>query len=165
LTIGFGAVWCLASLAADLSATNGTGAVGLTVLGLGALWLLLAEAEVWREVDLGRFLGSAAAFTGPQILLLADLPALGYTLTFVVGLGGFALHWARRARTYLVLGVLAFTASVTEAVMDWFDGSLGAAGGLLVAGLTLIGSAAVALRLRQEQTVGPVRPPSRGGLG
>jgi hypothetical protein len=64
----------------------------------------------------------------------------------------------RRAWAYLALGVLAFTASVTEAVMDWFDGSLGVAGGLLIAGLTLIGSAALALRLRQEQATGQVRP-------
>jgi hypothetical protein len=158
LTIGFGAVWCAASLASDLSATDGTRAVGLAILGLGAVWVALAEKRVWREADLGRFLGSAAAFAGAQILLLTDTPALGYTLTFLVGVVGFALHWARRAWAYLVLGVLAFTTSVTEATMDWFDGSLGVAGGLLIAGLALIGSAALALRLRQEQPTGQVRP-------
>lgn len=155
LSIGFGAVWCAASLASDLGGRNGPAAVGLVVLGLGAVWVALAEVQAWREVDLGRFLGCAGAFAGAQLLLLTDTPALAYTLTFLVGLGGFVLHWARRAWTYLALGVLAFTASVTEAVSDWFGGSLGVAGGLLVAGLTLIGSATLALRLRQEQAHGP----------
>jgi hypothetical protein len=158
LTIGFGAVWCAASLASDLAERNGPAAVGLAVLGLGAVWVVLAEARVWREVDLGRFLGCAGAFAGAQLLLFTDTPALGYTFTFLVGLGGFALHWVRRAWAYLALGVLAFTTSVTEAVSDWFGGSLGVAGGLLVAGLALIGSAALALRLRQEQAQGETRP-------
>lgn len=151
LTIGLGAVWCAASLASDLAGRNGPAAVGLSVLGLAVVWVVLAEVPVWREVDLGRFLGCVGAFGGAQLLLLTETPAFGYTVTFLVGLGGFALHWARRAWAYLALGVLAFTASVTEAVSDWFGGSLGVAGGLLVAGLALIGSAALALRLRQEQ--------------
>ncbi len=162
LTIGFGAVWCAASLASDLAGRNGPEAVGLSVLGVAGVWVLLAEARVWREVDLGRFLGCAGAFAGAQLLLLlADAPALGYTLTFLIGLGGFALHWARRAWPYLVLGVVALTASLTEAAMDWFDGSLGVAGGLPAAGLTLIGPATFALRLRQEQATSHAGRPGR----
>jgi hypothetical protein len=47
-------------------------------------------------------------------------------------------------------GVLAMTLVVPEALHDWTDGSVSAAGSLLVAGLTLLAASAIGLRLRRE---------------
>jgi hypothetical protein len=49
-----------------------------------------------------------------------------------------------------VVGVLGITVVVPEAVTDWTDGSLGVAGGVLVAGLALLGASLAGLRVKQE---------------
>ena len=46
--------------------------------------------------------------------------------------------------------MLAVTVVVPEAIIDWTDGSLGAGGAVLVAGLTLLGASAAGFRVRQE---------------
>ena len=50
----------------------------------------------------------------------------------------------------LLSAVLGLTLVVPEMVMDWTEGSLGAVGGVLVAGLTLLVASYAGYRLRAE---------------
>lgn len=124
--------------------------LGLTYLGLGLLWLLLAERRVWREVLPARVVGAALVLVGAQIPVGSDIAWLGYLLTLVVAAAGFTMYVLRRAWPYLALGVVGVTLAVPEALLDWTEGSLGTAGVLLVAGVTLLGASLLGLRLRQE---------------
>jgi hypothetical protein len=53
---------------------------------------------------------------------------------------------------------VAVTIAVPEALSDWFEGALGAAGVLLATGVTLLLAALAGLRLRQEVTEGEPAP-------
>ena len=53
---------------------------------------------------------------------------------------------------YLAGAVVAVTLVVPEAVSDWTDGSLGAVGGVLVAGVTLLVASFAGYRIRAEAT-------------
>jgi len=126
-------------------------AFGLIVLGLGIGWLGLAERGVWREVASGRVIGCVLAVVGAQIPVFDSQQAwAGYVATAVVAGAAFAGYVVRPSWPYLAAGVIGVTLSVPEALLDWTDGSLGAAGGLLVAGATLLGASLLGLRLRQE---------------
>ena len=63
---------------------------------------------------------------------------------------GFAVYVAKRAWPYLLAGVAGVTLAVPEALLDWTEGSLGTAGVLLVAGVTLLGASLLGLRLHGE---------------
>jgi hypothetical protein len=126
--------------------------LSLSVLALGAVWLLLAERRIWREQMLGRLLGCALAFVGAQMALPGDHSWVAYVATAAVGVLAFGLYVVTRAWPYLLTGVLAVTVAVPEALYDWAEGSLGAAGILLVTGVTLLVAALAGLRLRQEVT-------------
>ena len=80
----------------------------------------------------------------------ADYPWVGYLVTILVAVAGFALYVVRRAWPYLAVGVVGVTLAVPEALLDWTEGSLGTAGVLLVAGITLLGASLLGLRLRKE---------------
>jgi hypothetical protein len=124
---------------------------GLVVLALGAGWLALAELGVLHEPVVGRFLAVATALAGAQLCLVdAGHDLVAYGLTLLVAVGGFVLYVRTMSWPYLVAGVAGITLVVPEAVMDWTDGSMGVAGGVLVAGLTLLAAGLVGLRLRQE---------------
>lgn len=126
--------------------------LALTVLGLGGAWLLLAERHVWRELTLGRVLGCVIAFIGAQLAIGDAHSWVAYVATAVLGVVAFGLYVVTRSWPYLVTGVLAVTVAVPEALYDWAEGSLGAAGILLVTGVTLLLAALAGLRLRQEVT-------------
>jgi FtsH-binding integral membrane protein len=126
--------------------------LSLSVLALGALWLLLAERKIWRERTLGRLLGCALAFVGAQMALPGQHSWVAYVATAAVGALAFGLYVGTRAWPYLLTGVLAVTVAVPEALYDWAEGSLGAAGILLVTGVTLLAAALAGLRLRHEVT-------------
>ena len=124
--------------------------LALSVLALGALWLLLAERGIWREAMLGRLLGCVLAFVGAQLALPGQHSWVAYVATAAVGALAFGLYVVTRAWPYLLTGVLAVTVVVPEALYDWAEGSLGAAGILLVTGVTLLVAALAGLRLRRE---------------
>jgi hypothetical protein len=124
-------------------------APALTLLGLGVGWLVLAEAGAFREPVVARFVGVGLALFGGQ-LALGEQSWLAYLLTLAVALAGFGLYLRTVSWPYLVAGVLGITLVVPEAVADWTDGSLGVAGGVLVAGLTLLGASLAGLRVRRE---------------
>lgn len=129
--------------------------LGLTFLGLGAVWLLLTERGLWHELLAGRVIGSVLAVVGAQIPIGSDQAWIGYLLTFAVAVVGFVMYVRLRAWPYLAVGVVGVTLAVPEALLDWTEGTLGTAGVLLVAGLTLLGSSLLGLRLRKEVTEHP----------
>lgn len=137
--------------ALDVTADVEPIAFGLIVAGFGLGWLVLAERGVWREVASGRVIGCVLAVVGAQIPVFDGQYAwAGYVATAVVAGAAFAAYVVRPSWPYLAAGVIGVTLSVPEALLDWTDGSLGAAGGLLVAGATLLGASLLGLRLRQE---------------
>lgn len=128
--------------------------LGLLVLVLGAVWLILAERGVWHEVLPARVIGCVVAVIGAQIPVFDEHAWVGYVATAAVGAVGFWLYVVSRAWPYLATGVVAVTIAVPEALSDWFDGALGAAGVLLATGVTLLLAALAGLRLRQEVSEG-----------
>lgn len=124
--------------------------LGLTFLVVGTLWLALAERAVWREPLPARVIGSIFLVVGAQVPVGSDQPWIGYLLTVLVAAAGFVGYVVRRAWPYLAVGVIGVTLAVPEALLDWTEGSLGTAGVLLVAGVTLLGAAVLGLRLRRE---------------
>ncbi len=126
--------------------------IAMSILGLGVLWLVLAEVGVWRDLSTARVVGSVMAFIGAQMSLGDENAWIAYVATAALGAAAFGLYVVTRAWPYLVTGVVAVTVAVPEALYDWAEGSLGAAGILLVTGVTLLLAALAGLRLRQEVT-------------
>jgi len=124
---------------------------GLAVMGVGAVWLMLAERGRWREVMPARAVGVAMLVVGAQVPIGSEsYPWVAYVSLAVVAVVGFSAYVVRRAWPYLVAGVAGVTLAVPEALLDWTEGSLGTAGVLLIAGVTLLGASLLGLRLRSE---------------
>jgi hypothetical protein len=77
-----------------------------------------------------------------------------YALTAAVAVAGFLSYLRTVAWPYLGVGVLGVTGVVPEAIIDWTGSTLGPPGGVLLAGMTLLGASPSGLRIRQE-TTGP----------
>ncbi len=100
-----------------------------------------------------RSLGVILTLVGAQVPAIDGTHAwLGYLLTLAVVVGGVALYLAKLAWPYLAGAVVAVTLVVPEAVSDWTDGSLGAVGGVLLAGVTLLVASFVGYRIRAGPT-------------
>lgn len=124
---------------------------GLLILGWGLAWLAAAERGWFHATTVARALGV------PIVLLGAQMPrfdghhnGISYVLLVLVAVACFAAYLRTPAWPYLVGGVAAITLVVPEAVIDWTEGSLGVAGGILVAGLTLLGASLAGLRVRRK---------------
>jgi len=136
-----------------LIGTYGGVAFGVGLLVLGTLWAGL----VWRRLVAERRFGFAIAVTlgliGAQTVLADDRPAaniLAYALTAVVAGCCFTAYAKMREWVLLAGGVVGATLVVPEALYDVTDGSLGAAGVLLVAGVTLLAGSLIGLRIRRD---------------
>jgi hypothetical protein len=127
-------------------------AAGLSILGLGAVWLLATERRLWREVASARVIGCGLALVGAQIPVFASDQTrwVAYVATALVAVAAFTGFIGRPAWPYLAAGVIAVTLVVPEALIDWTDNALGPAGGLLVVGLTLLVTSLLGFRLRKE---------------
>ena len=140
--------WSLVDFAQD-----GTLWQGLTIMVVGALWVLLAETGFWVETLAGRAIGAGLALFGAQMTVFEGTQNnLGYALMLAVAVAAFVLYMRKVAWPYLVAGVAGITLVVPEAIIDWTGDSLGPAGGVLVAGLTLLGASLAGFRMRQEAT-------------
>ena len=123
----------------------------VAMIVFGVLWLLVAERGWFRERVTGRALGMGIVLFGAQLPLSdGDHSNVAYAFTFAVAVAGFAMYVRTVSWPYLLGGVAAVTLVVPEAVIDWTGGALGPAGGVLVAGLTLLGASVAGFRLRQE---------------
>lgn len=122
------------------------------VLTVGALWLVLALLRRWwAEPQLGGAVGALLLFLGAQLLLASPEPGWSYAMTFIVALLLFGLYWWRGWWPFLAVGVIALTTAVTGALVEWTDGSLGAGGAVLVAGVVLLAASGGAVVLRQRR--------------
>lgn len=129
-----------------------TTAYAVAFVLLAAAWCALASLRVLHERTFALALGAGLALLGAQLPVISGDDAwLGYLLTAAVAAAGYAGFVLTRRWPLLVAGVAGMTLVVPEALGDWADGSVPAAGVLLVAGLTLLGSSAVSLRLRQRR--------------
>ncbi len=138
------------TLVSDIDTVGSEGdATGVVFFLVGVTWLVLTERGIFREVTIARTLGVAVTLTGAQIPAIDGTHAwLGYALTVVVALGGITLYLGKVAWPYLAAAVVAVTLVVPEAVSDWTEGSLGAVGGVLVAGVTLLVASFAGYRMR-----------------
>jgi hypothetical protein len=123
--------------------------IGGVLFLTGVVWLGLAEAGVFREVDVARALGVSTAFVGAQVPVIEGSDSwLGYVLTLALAVAGIAVYVGKVAWPYLAAAVISVTVVVPEAVVDWTDDSLGAIGAVLVAGMTLLLASLAGYRLR-----------------
>lgn len=134
----------------------------LLILLLALVWGLLTELRGWREETLGRALTAMMLIGGCQMLL--GLPSAGWAhaCTLAAAVMLFGLYWWRGDWPYLAGGVVALTIAVTEALVEWTDGSLGAGGAVLVAGLTLLAASGGAVLLRRRRETDPDAPVAPG---
>jgi hypothetical protein len=150
LAVATGAVGLVSVLVDELR--GGSVAAGLSILALGVLWLLATERGLWREVASARVIGCGLALIGAQIPVFESDQTrwVAYAATALVAVAAFAVYVARPAWPYLAVGVIAVTLVVPEALIDGTDNALGPAGGLLVAGVTLLVTSLLGFRLRKE---------------
>ncbi|MED7924947.1 hypothetical protein SMD20_11910 [Nonomuraea sp. LP-02] len=125
-------------------------AVGLAVVGTGVAWTALVTAGVIGQRRLGLGLGAVVALFGAQHGLgTGDSLAWSYVATFAVAVACLVLYRWERAWVLLVAGVAGFTLAVPEAVWDWTDGAVGGSLALMIAGLVLVASSVLGLRLHR----------------
>ncbi len=145
-------VLLVTGLVYEIGDVPGPSAYALALVAVGATGAVLGLARVLRPRELALATGSALAIVGAQLPVLdgGEHQWVAYALTAAIAVAGFAGHLSTRSWSVLGAGVVATTLVVPEALHDWTDGSVSAAGSLLVAGLTLLGASAVGLRLRRE---------------
>jgi hypothetical protein len=137
----------------DLLNAEEAEALGLGMLLLGALWAVLA----WRRLVAERRFGLAVAVTfgllGAQTVAFGgdEAELFGYALTALVAAICFVAY--ARGRDWIVLagGVAGATLVVPEVLYDVTDGSLGASGVMLVAGVTLLAGGLAGMRIRPHR--------------
>jgi hypothetical protein len=120
------------------------------MMSLGLLWAALAGWRAVREHRLGLAVAVAYGLIGAQILQFGGGSSyLAYSLTALVAAACFAAYVRIREWVVLAGGVIGATVVVPEFLYDVTDGSLGASGVLLVAGVTLLGGSLAGLRIRR----------------
>lgn len=150
LGIWVGSIALVAGLVERIGADAGTTPYAVALVALGGAWVAMGLAGTLREREVALAAGAAIALFAAQLPMYSDQQWVAYVLTAGVALAGFIGYLSTRSWSVLTAGVLATTLVVPEALYDWTDGSVSAAGSLLVAGLTLLAASAAGLRLRQE---------------
>ena len=133
-------------------------AFGFGMLALGTVWVVLA----WRRLVTERRFALAIAVTfaliGAQLVVVGGEAHnyLGYALTALVAGICFTAYAQIRESVVLAGGVVGATLVVPEALYDLTDGSLGASGVMLVAGVTLLAGSLAGLRIRRNPDPDPL---------
>lgn len=140
----------LMSLAAE--AFDGGSFPGAPLILLALIWLALLRLGVLHLRELAVLLAGLAALLGAQITRFNDTddPTLSFTLLALLALVSFAAYARLQLGPALGIAVAATTLVIPQAVSEFTDGALGAAGGLLVGGITLLGASFLGLRLRER---------------
>lgn len=140
---------------------DGQGAVGLSVLALGALWLALAERRLLAPSIVAEALGLMACLVGPAITAGSwecAAPVIGLAVTVTLIVIGSVL------RRFVVTGagVVGLFVYVPYTLGRFFGETIGAPAILLVTGAMLLVVMFVLLRARhgpgQTGTGSPMRP-------
>jgi hypothetical protein len=139
----------------------GPAAIGVGLLVLGAVWAGLALVRVLDERALGLITAAVMGFAGAETMAQGGSVsrALGYLAMAGIAVAGLVGYVSTRLVAVLVVGVVALATVVPQAVIDYTGGALGAAGALLVVGLSIVGASVLGLRLRHE-VPGRVQPAS-----
>ena len=162
-------VGLLGAVAAAASFLPGrdTGVPGLAVWGAAVIWALLAWGGVlaWTgrpdTPNLGVVLGSVGAIFGA----MATMPMnWGIVLALLTVGAVVAVAVMSRSLVLLAIGSIAALQTLPAAMVQWFGGTLGAALGLLVVGVMLVGAAIMTARRRQQQPLPGTLPGTRTWL-
>jgi hypothetical protein len=131
---------------------------GYTLLVVAVVWAVLSLRRVLDEQLLGLAVAGTLGFIGAETLTQTDEgggPAVGYLALAAIALAGLLGYAATRLTVVLVVGVVALATVVPQAVIDYTDGALGAAGALLVSGLSIVGASVLGLRLHRDAADSP----------
>jgi hypothetical protein len=128
--------------------------VGLVLLMVAVLWAALSLAGVLAEQALGLLAAGVIGFVAGEILAngAEGQEWMGYLVLAVLAAAGLLGYIRLHYVGLLAVGVVALATVVPQAVIDYTEGALGAAGALLVTGLSIVGASAAGLRLRKEVT-------------
>lgn len=158
------AVAAFATYASLLTDHEEPDAFGLGMLVLGAAWAVLAWSRLVTERRFAIAIAVAFGLLGAQLVVVDGgeeaVTYLGYALTALVAGACFAVYARMREWVVLAGGVAGATVVVPEFLYDVTDGSLGASGVMLVAGVTLLAGSLAGLRIRRrpDQGVLPTAP-------
>ncbi|WP_280232540.1 DUF2157 domain-containing protein [Nocardia cyriacigeorgica] len=113
---------------------------GVAVLLLGVVWGGLTRLGAFTERWAGYLIAVILAVVGAQFTSEYDNLAVAYWLTALVAALCFALYLTERSWVLVLGGAAALAIAAAEAVWDWTDGSVGAAGAVLIVGALVLGS-------------------------
>jgi hypothetical protein len=123
--------------------------IGVALLGVAAGWLALTVTGLLDEAALGLTVAAVVAFVGGEVIALQDRYEWGGFLSLaVLAVAGLVGYVRTRHVGVLVVGVVALATVVPQGVIHYTDGALGAAGALLVTGLSILAASVLGLRLR-----------------
>lgn len=138
-------VGVLVASAAAMAWWGHSGAAGLTVLGVGALWALLGTLDLLPPRPVSVVLGLAATLIGPAITDQSFgrwSPVIGLSIAVaLLVIGGLEHEFV-----FTGFGVMGLLGYLTYGVARWFGDSLRAPGVLLVAGCALLIATIVLIR-------------------
>lgn len=130
---------------------DSTAWTGAALAGLALVWAGLAAGRVLAERQLGFGVAGVLGFLGGEMLATESTGSgWGYLVLLAIAVAGLAGYVRTRMITVLVVGVAALGTVVPQAIIDYTDGALGAAGALLVTGLSIVGASVLGLRLHRE---------------
>ena len=146
------ATWAVFAVADWATSEPDATLVGLLTAAIGVGWGLLAVWGVLDERRLGLAAAGAIVFVGAEEVVVdgGAERGLGYLLLLGLAVAGLAGYAVLRDVVLLVVGAAALAVVVPQAVTDYSNGALGAAGALLFSGLTIVGAAVLGLRLRER---------------
>lgn len=137
--------------------------IGFTLLGVAVVWAALTLIRILDEQALGLFIAAVVAFFAGEVLAQSgeDTSWIGYLVLASLAAGCLLGYVRSRHVALLAVGVVSLATVVPQAVYDYTDGAVGAAGALLITGLSIVGASAAGLRLRKE--VGDAPPAESDG--
>ena len=162
LAVGVAAAFLPFVLWEWLAARKESALAGVTLLVIAVAWAVLSLRRILDERELGLAVAGALGFIGAEALTQSSND--GARLAGYIALGGVAVigllgYVATRLTVVLIVGVVALATVVPQAVIDYTDGALGAAGALLVTGLSIVGASVLGLRLHREAADHPPNHP------
>jgi hypothetical protein len=145
-------IWSILALL-DESFDDNWRRTGLVLFATGVGWaalVLIRRVRLIDERDLGLVVAGVMAFSGAEFVTATDPAIFGFLLLAAISATGLAGYLHSRQLPALAVGGLTLAVAVPQAVIHYTDGSLGAAGALLVCGLSIVTASAVALRLSRS---------------
>lgn len=140
----------------DLPGSTFVTTMALLEIALALVWWGVSEIELAQPRQIGLAIALTIGVIAAQMPVWSEeRPNLGYLLSALVAVGAFIGYVARPAWAYLGAGVVAVTLVVPEALHDWTSGSIGTAGSVLLAGVTLLAASLLSFKLHHESAEHP----------